>query len=123
VSVVFLYLSLAAVLTALAATMLCGPHRFMRGRHVSKVLVRRIGYRAALLARGALPVVALPLPFTGHYVPYVVLMGSVAVWSLDDWLFPDDDDRKRKHEWARVRLQMPKPVKLRPVEKWAGAPA
>lgn len=95
----------------------------MRGRYVSRPIIRRLGRGRALTTRQGLIWGGIPFALTGHHVPYVILTAGVAVWALDDWLFPDDDDRKRRYEWARVRLRMPKPVKLRPIQKWAGAAA
>lgn len=103
---------------ALAATILGGPRRFMRGRHVSKVVTRRVGYRRALTLRQVLIWGGIPFSLIGHPVIYCVLTGAVAVWALDDLLFTDDD-RKRRHEWEKIRLRMPKLIKLRPVESWA----
>jgi hypothetical protein len=116
-----LLLSVGVFFVALAATVLGGWRRFMCGCHVSRAVVRRLGYRRAVTVRNGLPWVGVPFTLIGYGWPYVVLTAVVAVWALDDWLFPDDDDRKRKHEWAKVRLRMPKPIKLRTVERWVPA--
>lgn len=110
-------------LAAVAALLAGGPRRWMKGRHISRTAIRRLGYSRAVSVRQAACWGAIPFILLGLQWVYVALIGVVAVWALDDWLFPDDDDRKRRYEWARVRLRMPKPIKLRPIQKWAGAPA
>jgi hypothetical protein len=45
--------------------------------------------------------------------------GVPDVWVVDDWITGDDDDKpRRKHEWAKVKLRMPKPIKLRLAERF-----
>lgn len=100
-----------------------GRHTRLRGRHVSWPLRQKLGMEAMLQARLYLTVFFLALDFawiasSAFRFPSQLAWAVWALWVIDDWLFPkDDDDRKRRYEWARVRIRMPKPVKLRPVER------
>lgn len=103
--------------------------RLMHGRHVSRPVCRRVGVVGAWATRASLFAFWLGMTFAvvlsaKHRlsVPYDVVTLAVNAWTVDDWLF-DGDDPKRKHEWARVRLRMPKPVKIRQVERWKPMPA
>jgi hypothetical protein len=91
-----------------------------RGRHVSRPLVRRVGPVRAFQARCALLLILFASFFAGDpTLPLVAIVWNA--WIVDDWLYRDDDDRKLRYEWARVRIRMPKPVRLRPVERTAPA--
>lgn len=120
-TLILVLLSSVAFFMAAAAMLLCGPRRFMRGRHLSRPLVRRVGLTWALATRHVLVFGAIPFSIAGRLVPYVILTVAYTAWAVDDWLFSDDDEKKRRHEWAKVRLRMPKPIKLRQVERWAPA--
>jgi hypothetical protein len=92
-----------------------------RGRHVSRPLGRvlrldRLGVMAAQTVWLIVEVGAALI--LGQNVGVLVMMVVLIAWLLDD-LFTGgrDDGPRRKHEWARIRLRMPKPVKLRPAER------
>jgi hypothetical protein len=114
-----LYPAAAAAIVGLLIA--CPIDRRGRGRNVS----RRLGRAAHLDKLGVMGLQTVWLLAevgaaltVGQNVGVLVMMVVLIAWLLDD-LFTGgrDDDPKRKHEWARIRLRMPKPVKLRPAER------
>lgn len=120
-------LGMLAAAVVLVILIVCPIERRGRGRHVS----RPLGRRAKLDQRGVIGVQAVAIFTAAAYVgvigiDYIDLGMQLTLvgWFLDDHLTGgSDDDRKRKHEPFKVRLRMPKPVKLRPAERWAPMPA
>jgi hypothetical protein len=115
----FLYpFSAGAVCTLLLA---CPISRRGRGRHISRRIGRALGLDRLgvmflqtvwLIAEAGAALVFDEAPGV------LVMVDLLIVWLLDDLFTGGPDDRpKRKHEWARVKLRMPKPVKLRPAER------
>jgi len=95
----------------------------VNGRHLSRPLARRIGRFRAGLVQIAPMGASMPLIWVDLYWEAVILQGALVVWLLDDLLYGGPDDKKkRKHEWAKIRLRMPKPIKLRLAERWAPSP-
>ena len=89
----------------------------------AKPAIKHMGLLGALRLRHHLAFVWLPL-WLGGFVfsafPFTVAAcASQSVywlWAIDDWLYNDDDAPRKKRSWGKVKLKMPKPVKLRPVE-------
>lgn len=46
-------------------------------------------------------------------------IGACALW-MDDIMTGDDQDPRWKHVFGKIKLKMPAPVKLRPVERIGG---
>lgn len=89
-----------------------------RGRLVSGSLIRLLGFARTVSLRVGLVLFLVVGWVVVTTIPYTVVLNAFAFWALDDWLNREDDDERRL-EWGRVRLRMPKPVFLRPVERWA----
>lgn len=111
---------LAAVVgIAAVVKLVCeGMRPFLRGRYISRPLIRRIGEPLTLVLRSVSVFAVFPggLYLGGLHSLLVVALAS-NLWWIDDGFFSSDEP-KRKHEWGRVKLRMPKPVKLRAVERW-----
>jgi hypothetical protein len=99
--------------------------QFMRGKIVSRTVIRYFGLPGAWSLRLLLcsAPIAMSLFDVAHTAQKIIAI-AVNVWMIDDWLTSDDDRRRRwKDVFARIKLRMPKPVKLRPAERWASVPA
>jgi hypothetical protein len=91
-----------------------------RGRHISRNigrLARLDKFGVMAVQTGWLVAEAAYAVFIGQDVTVLVMMAILIAWLLDDALTGGPDDRERKHEWARIKIRMPKPVKLRPAER------
>lgn len=102
------------------------PHRG-RGRHVSRPIGRLAhADRLAVMGLQTLHIIGITAGAltVGHVLPVLVAQWALIAWLIDDALTGGrDDEPRRKHHPFRVKLRMPKPVKVRPVEHWAPAPA
>lgn len=110
----------AALATIVLVVAVMCPGRYLgKGRHVSRPLGRRLGWsvRKVHFAQIGVLLVQVALVYSGLEVPCLVGQVVYIVWVVDDWLTGDDDEPRRKHEWAKVKIRMPKPVKIRPVER------
>lgn len=102
--------------------------RSWKGRHVSKPLIRRLGMgRTRALRYSLFPIVGVALAFPVNdprSIPSALAEIVFALWLIDDALFGgDDEDKSRRRDWAKAKLRKLKPVRLRPAERWAPAPA
>lgn len=112
----------------LLAILLYAPvRRSWKGRYISKPLIRRLGFRRTYGVRVLLIFINLSgFIFSGNdwrSLPSCFSCIAFAVWMIDDALGDDDDYRRRYYEWAKVKLKKLRPVRLRPAERWAPAPA
>jgi hypothetical protein len=114
----------ATQLAILGTIVGCPTRRRGRGRHVSRPLGRRLRwtYLRVWASQIALLTSAPLLTIADLALPCIVVNVAYLVWSIDDWITGDDDEPRRKHEWAKVKLRMPKPIKLRAAERFP-APA
>ena len=122
-------LTLAAV-AAMGGSIWRTLHRrhdgWMRGRHISLPLVRRLGWLGARMFRVLLTIAAL-LAFLFDVSPGLVVARVINVilclWFIDDYLTGGDPPRrKRLRDWAKSKLKKLERIRLRPVEHWQPQP-
>jgi uncharacterized protein YjeT (DUF2065 family) len=113
-------LTLVFVVFGLCGFLLCPTSKRMKGRYVSRPLLRRLGLIRTLELRLSLTVFFMAVivaDLLGAIPNLVYDLTAIAFygWWIDDWLFSDDKPPRRRRAWARqIRLLMPKPVQIRP---------
>lgn len=108
--------ALLAVIVAVG----CPVRRHGNGRHVSRPVGRRLGWsqRQLHFMQVVLISACFALVMASMDVAWVIGNLVFVVWVGDDWFTGGDDDRRRRRRaWARVKIRMPKPAKIRPVER------
>lgn len=96
------------------------------GRHVSRPLGRLVGGRGIVLLIQllvAFNIVVWSFTSARHHIVVRVLVLGFNLWLLDDYLTGGDKPPRRRRGWARVKIRMPAPIRLRPVERWVPAPS
>lgn len=112
-----------AFFSSVSAQFLTPKAKRWKGRYISRPLMRRLGALRARRLWEALDWTRLAAfgvgIFSNRWWPWTILLVVAVARQVDDWLYSDDDDDDKREDRfrSRVRLKMPKPVKLRPVER------
>ena len=113
-----------AVAATLAIIRMIGTSKpFLRGKIVSRLVVRTVGFAAAAMLQVTLSFVAMAAYFAVLPRASTLIYIFWNVWIIDDWVTGDDDRWRRYRDWAKSKLKKLKPVRLRPAERWAPTPA
>ena len=115
----FLVLGFATVAIALTSVVdLKTRRRLRRGGNLTKLAIRLLGRSRFVWSRNLLWACWLCAAFFNWHV-YLVLGNIYLGLVVDDFLTgDDDDDRTKRRKKVRVKLRMPRPVFLRPVERY-----
>lgn len=92
----------------------------VRGERVRHALAGRFGLRAVWNLQMVASLYVVVGWIAGEH-PWQVYCLVFNLWLIDDVYFSDDDRDRRRRFLAslRARLRMPKPVPLRPAERWS----
>lgn len=109
-----------AVAAIIAVSIVHRPtlRRLRRGGNLSKLATRLLGSRHRFVwSKNLLWLCWLCSSLLNQHL-YLVLGNVYLGLIVDDFLTGDDDEPRKKRHKARVRLKMPRPVFLRPVERY-----
>lgn len=123
-----LYVQIATAAVMMGSILIAMKRRrrifVLKGRIISRWIVRMLGWRGAFYTQSFFLFVALGVDFAGAPTAVArILWIFWNVWVIDDCLNSDDDRWKRWRDKAKARLKKIKPVRLRPAERWAPSPA